>query len=41
MALRQAGWTVLRYWEHEDPAVVATNIVEVVRSRRAQANDGS
>ncbi|WP_345799930.1 very short patch repair endonuclease [Microbacterium sp. AZCO] len=29
-ALRAAGWTVLRYWEHEPPAVVADDIEKVV-----------
>ena len=28
------GWVVLRFWEHEDPAVVAGRIVDVVRERR-------
>jgi DNA mismatch endonuclease (patch repair protein) len=27
------GWTVLRYWEHEAPADVVTDIVSVVRPR--------
>lgn len=31
-ALVQAGWQVLRYWEHEMPSDVAANIVAVVRS---------
>lgn len=29
--LAEAGWTVLRFWEHEDPAVVAGVIAGVVR----------
>lgn len=33
-ALREAGWTVLRFWEHEDPAAVAATIVDVVRAGR-------
>ena len=28
--LRDAGWTVLRFWEHEDPAAVADTITAVV-----------
>jgi len=24
------GWTVLRFWEHEDPQAVAASIIEVV-----------
>jgi len=32
--LIKAGWTVLRFWEHEAPAEVAAAIVEVVRARR-------
>ncbi|WP_269086509.1 very short patch repair endonuclease [Mycobacteroides abscessus] len=32
--LVDAGWTVLRFWEHEDPAAVAAAIVEAVRTRR-------
>ena len=31
--LRQAGWRVLRFWEHEDPAEVALAI-----ERELQAN---
>ena len=30
--LEQARWTVLRFWEHEDPAVVADTIEAAVRS---------
>lgn len=28
--LRLAGWTVLRYWEHEDPTTVAAAIISVL-----------
>lgn len=31
-ALREAGWTVLRFWEHEDPVAVADAIERAVRS---------
>lgn len=34
LTLTEAGWLVLRYWEHEDPAVVANQIETAVRSRR-------
>lgn len=30
--LADAGWRVLRFWEHEDPAEVAESIVRAVRS---------
>lgn len=30
-ALRQKGWLVLRYWEHQDPEEVADSIAAVVR----------
>lgn len=30
-ALLADGWIVLRYWEHEDPAVVAADIIARVR----------
>ena len=30
--LQDAGWTVLRFWEHEDPATVATAVAVAVRS---------
>jgi len=33
--LIEAGWTVLRVWEHEDPEAAARRVVEVVRGRRA------
>ena len=29
--LGDAGWTVARFWEHEDPAAVADAITELVR----------
>lgn len=28
--LRAAGWRVLRYWEHEEPVIVARAIIDVV-----------
>ncbi|MFM2475366.1 very short patch repair endonuclease [Burkholderia cenocepacia] len=31
-ALRSAGWTVLRFWEHEDPREVADAIERAVRA---------
>lgn len=30
--LRSAGWTVLRFWEHEDPDAVATSVKHAVRT---------
>jgi DNA mismatch endonuclease (patch repair protein) len=30
--LTEAGWTIIRIWEHEDPAVAADRIEAVVRS---------
>jgi len=30
-SLEDAGWTVLRYWEHEDAARVADSIAAVIR----------
>lgn len=34
-ALRQAGWKVLRFWEHEDPTRVADKIRDVYLSLNA------
>ncbi|MEI7059388.1 very short patch repair endonuclease [Nocardioides sp. CCNWLW239] len=31
--LRAAGWTVIRAWEHEDPALVCERIISQVRGR--------
>ncbi|MBS4753214.1 very short patch repair endonuclease [Nocardioides sp. zg-ZUI104] len=31
--LRAAGWTVLRFWEHEDPESVAATVAKAVRSQ--------
>lgn len=31
--LRAAGWTVLRFWEHEDPESVAATVASAVRSQ--------
>jgi DNA mismatch endonuclease (patch repair protein) len=35
--LAEAGWIVVRVWEHEDPRVVAGNVQEVVCQRRVAA----
>lgn len=32
--LRREGWLVLRFWEHEDPTVVAARVASAVRDRR-------
>lgn len=32
--LREAGWHVVRVWEHEDPRIAADWIEEIVRRRR-------
>ncbi|MGQ7297913.1 very short patch repair endonuclease [Quadrisphaera sp. KR29] len=34
--LTDMGWTVLRYWEHEDPAAVAADIRTRLASQGAQ-----
>ena len=31
LALTEAGWRVLRYWEHDKPAMIAEHIIRVVR----------
>lgn len=33
--LTEAGWVVLRFWEHEVPAECAARIIEVVDARHA------
>jgi DNA mismatch endonuclease (patch repair protein) len=33
-ALEQAGWAVLRFWGHEDPAAAAARVLAAVASRR-------
>lgn len=37
--LAAAGWLVVRVWEHEDPAVVATRVAGAVRQRRGNRDD--
>lgn len=32
--LGQAGWTVVRVWEHEDPKLAADRVATVVRGRQ-------
>ncbi len=40
--LESAGWTVLRFWEHQEPqAIVARIASEVDRLRRGHQNDAS
>lgn len=34
--LAEAGWTVLRFWEHESPESCASIIAQEVRKRRAE-----
>ncbi|GHE11397.1 hypothetical protein GCM10010339_71080 [Streptomyces alanosinicus] len=33
--LRQAGWTVIRVWEHDDPVDAANRVIAVLRPERA------
>src|ERR1700688_1833329 len=35
--LKAAGWTVLRFWSHEEPLVAANRIVEVVQTKNREA----
>jgi DNA mismatch endonuclease (patch repair protein) len=37
-AWSELGWTVMRFWEHEDPASVAASVMTVVLERAAAAN---
>lgn len=39
-ALLQAGWTVLRAWEHEAPEVVAARVEQRLRQLRPARNQG-
>jgi DNA mismatch endonuclease (patch repair protein) len=32
--LREAGWVVMRVWEHEDPERAAQEVARAVRSRQ-------
>lgn len=36
-ALRRAGWSVVRVWEHEDPSKAAARVARVVSRRRSAA----
>jgi len=36
--LAQAGWLVIRVWEHEEPQAAAARVAEAVRSRRDAAS---
>ncbi len=38
--LLAAGWLILRFWEHEDPAVCADKIADAVRTRRRRRLGG-
>jgi len=33
--LQQSGWTVLRFWEHENPETAAETIVESVQALKS------
>lgn len=34
-ALEAAGWTVLRFWEHDDPELVVATVADAIRRARA------
>lgn len=34
-SLAEAGWLVVRVWEHEDPRSAAENVYDIIRSRIA------
>lgn len=34
--LKQAGWKVIRVWEHEDPEEAAEKIMQIVQERRTR-----
>lgn len=36
-ALQDAGWTVLRFWEHEDPDEAAERVAEAISASRQAA----
>ncbi|MEU4066571.1 very short patch repair endonuclease [Streptomyces wedmorensis] len=36
-ALSEAGWLVIRVWEHEDPEQASHRVIEAVRQRQAEA----
>ena len=37
--LERAGWLVIRAWEHEDPRLVADNVLEAVAKRHPRASE--
>ena len=37
--LEKSGWTVLRFWEHEDPTAVADRVISAVRGHPARVGD--
>lgn len=39
--LREQGWTVLRFWEHEDPDGVSARIAGVLREGDARRRQGA
>ncbi|MDN2495880.1 very short patch repair endonuclease [Nocardia nova] len=39
--LSEAGWAVIRIWEHEDPAVAATRVEDAVLQRRSRPSCAS
>lgn len=40
LRLKEAGWTVIRVWEHEDPLAAADLIEKIVRHRRENPDSG-
>ncbi|MHA7181614.1 very short patch repair endonuclease [Arthrobacter sp. MDB2-24] len=37
--LGESGWTVLRFWEHDDPSMIVDKIAECVRGAQASSSD--
>ncbi len=35
--LREAGWTVLRFWEHQDADIIAKDIIDVLQALQSSA----
>jgi hypothetical protein len=35
--MSEAGWEVVRVWEHEDPEVVAVMLERIIRERRGRS----
>jgi DNA mismatch endonuclease (patch repair protein) len=39
--LNQAGWTVIRVWEHDDPSIIAPRIMRIINKKKQKGREAT